>query len=98
MPRTVVSYVEVDIGDVLSELSDDDLKEEMESRGLIGLSAVEGSSKDFMRDIEEAARAGRAFDLLAIVQSWLPPLPSACTPTPYESLKRDPASGRPVIQ
>lgn len=94
---TIRTYVEVDVGDVLDEMTDEDLREELESRGA-SLPFAHGVGDSFMRDVEEAARTGRAFDLLAIVQAALPPLRSPCNATPYESLQRDPDSGRPVIQ
>lgn len=98
MAGTVSTYVEVDIDDVLSEISDDHLREEMASRGMAAISSSAFGGDAFMRDLEEAARAGRAFDLLDIVQRALPPLKSPCRQTPYDQLKRDPETGRPVIQ
>lgn len=93
---TIRTYVEVDVDEVLEELSVEDLLEVLKSRN-VAIPAFD-CSDTVRRDIEEAARAGRAFDLLLLVQSTLPMTKSPCPSTPYETLQRDPASGRPVIQ
>lgn len=93
---TIRTYVEVDVDEVLDELSDADLLHELKARKIDA--PLFGAQERLMRDIEDAARAGRAFDLLLLVQSALPPVKSPCKATPYESLQRDPVTGRPVIQ
>lgn len=93
---TIRTYVEVDVDEVLDELSDADILEELKSRNVEV--PLFGRSERLNAEIEEAARAGRAFDLLILVQATLPAIKSPCPATPYESLKRDPVSGRPVIQ
>lgn len=93
---TIRTYVEVDADEVLDELSDDDLLNELKSRKIDV--PLFGDREHLMRDIEDAARAGRAFDLLLLVQSAILPSTSPCKATPYESLPRDPITGRPVIQ
>lgn len=86
-------YVQVDVSidDVLDELSDDEIRREAESRKI-------GVGIKLTQEIEDAARSGRAWDLLAVVQDALGMNKSPCRSTPYDKLERDPVTGRPVIQ
>lgn len=93
--------VEVDADEILDELSDSELLEVIKDRGLfLTDNAPKGlfTARD-MTDMKDAAEAGRAYDLLAIVQAaFCPSRPLDTIAATYAALPRDPASGRPVIQ
>lgn len=97
----VTVTVDVDVDQVLEELSDDELLEAIKDRGLfLTDSAPKGlfTARD-LTDMKDAAEAGRAYDLLAIVQAaFCPSRPFDTIAATYAALPRDPASGRPVIQ
>ncbi len=93
--------VHIDIDEVLGDLSDQDLIDELQERGITasGVAAKGAFTERDLLDLKDAAEAGRAWDTLAIVQSALCSGRLAqAVAAAYASLPRDPQSGRPVIQ
>ena len=92
---SVSTTVDVDLDDVLDEISTDDLRAELKRRNLEAPQVFEGR---FEEEIRAAADAGRAWDLLRLVQEAFSAETAYSRGERYAKLERDPVSGRPVIQ
>lgn len=94
--------VDIDIDEVLGELSDRDLIDEITDRGLsmLGIAPKGTFTERDLSDMKDAAEAGRAWDLMAIFQSalGLSSRSQEAIAAAYAALPRDPDTGRPVIQ
>ena len=96
--RTISVEVDIDISEVMSEFSDDDLASELKERRKHSPATVSGENATFREALEDARDALLARDIqeaLSIIENAM--APHIDLKMKYDSLPRDPVSKRPVI-